>query len=189
MRATQEAFANARRLSKEPPTCPDPTKPTSAPKGSVTESALKKFRQAADAAKKELAATGRDPSEYVPNANLENIGRGYGQAAEAPFAGPTSVSPLQGYYGPFWRSEPAAAVDAIQASRTILGNPPTNFFQSDIPAVKAYQGPIPPGASGVQFYTPVPPTTVFPGSGNQVWWTGKPGTVHEIPVIITGRSH
>jgi RHS repeat-associated protein len=126
---------------------------------------------------------------YVPNPVLENIGRGYGLAAEATTSGPTYASPLQGLYGPFWRSEPAGAVDAIQASRTVLGNPPTNIFQSDFPVVQAYQGALPSEADGVQFYTPVQPRIVPSLGGLEARWYGPAyEPTHSIPVIVTGRS-
>jgi hypothetical protein len=103
------------------------------------------------------AGTGLTPEQYTPNPLLESIGRGYGLAAEMPRTGPRAVSPLQGLYGPFWRSEGPSTVTLIERSGVILGHPPTNFYNSNIPTVQAYPYALPEGATGVQFYTAVKP--------------------------------
>ena len=52
-----------------------------------------------------------------------------------------------------------------QASGQVWGAPARNFYQSDIPSVKAYIGPLPEGARGIEFTTSVSPT---PGTGG-IW--------------------
>jgi len=59
-------------------------------------------------------------------------------------------------------------------------------------AARAYFGPLPEGASGVEFYTTLIPREAFPG---QAWWEyGKvPGVILEddyakIPIFITKNT-
>jgi hypothetical protein len=62
--------------------------------------------------------------------------------------------------------------DAIrqQASMRIEGFPARNTSQSDIPKAKAYEGPLPEGAEGVEFTTEVDPDSGSrPG---QPCWSG-----------------
>ncbi len=44
-----------------------------------------------------------------------------------------------------------------EASGEIWGRPAQNTFASDFPKAKAYEGPLPEGARGVEFATDVPP--------------------------------
>lgn len=78
-------------------------------------------------------------------------------------------------YGPYHRlGDSAEAVQSIRASGELRGNPPRNFFQSDIAKVKAYDGPLPAGSKGFEFTTPVAPdlNTV---PGKPLWSTKNPG--------------
>ncbi|WP_220084388.1 RHS repeat domain-containing protein [Stenotrophomonas maltophilia] len=78
-------------------------------------------------------------------------------------------------YGPFHRlGDSAGAVQEIRASGELRGNPPTNFFRSDIPKVKAYDGPLPAGAKGFEFTTPVAPDRGHV-PGKPTWSPGTPG--------------
>jgi hypothetical protein len=59
---------------------------------------------------------------------------------------------------------------AQQASGEIWGGAARNVLASDIPKVKAYGGPLPDGARGVEFVTEVPPDPgQVPGKPT---WTG-----------------
>jgi hypothetical protein len=64
------------------------------------------------------------------------------------------------------------ALDAVMIQRGQLCGGPA--WGSSIPSVKAYDGPLPGGASGIEFTTTVPPT---PGSppGLVKWYKGSPG--------------
>ncbi|CAM4132194.1 hypothetical protein F901_03000 [Acinetobacter dispersus] len=78
------------------------------------------------------------------------------------FVGPPKM------YGPYHRlGDSMENIQSIKNSKELFGNPPTNFFRSDIPKVKAYEGSLPNGAKGFEFYTPTKPN----GGGY------KPGTV------------
>lgn len=94
-------------------------------------------------------------------------------------------------YGPFWRSESEIGANAIVESKRVLGNPPTNFFASDIPTVKAYDHPMPKDMSqmnfpaAVEFWTNSPPERM-PIFGGQAWWRGEHGgSQHSIDVVVT----
>jgi hypothetical protein len=78
-------------------------------------------------------------------------------------------------YGPFHRlGDSAEAIDSIKSSGELRGNPPTNFFQSDIPKVKAYDGPLLAGAKGFEFTTPIAPD-VGHVPGKPTWSPSTPG--------------
>lgn len=49
------------------------------------------------------------------------------------------------------------SIEAIAKSGELKGNPPRNFFASDIPKVQAYEGPLSPNAKGFEFTTPAKP--------------------------------
>ena len=69
-------------------------------------------------------------------------------------------------------------VTKIQESAELWGRPPRNMFGSDIPKAKAYEGPLPEGASGFEFRSSVPPDG---GSvpGKPTWSGQRPGVVTE----------
>jgi hypothetical protein len=61
-------------------------------------------------------------------------------------------------FGPFHRLTVSHdEVRNILQTGEIWGATPRNIFQSDIPKVKAYEGPLPAGAVGIEFETEVPP--------------------------------
>jgi len=76
-------------------------------------------------------------------------------------------------YGPFHRlTDSADEVRKVLDSGELWGMAPRNFFQSDIPKVKAYDGKLPSGAKGIEFETPVPPDAGHvPGKPT---WAAKP---------------
>ena len=55
-------------------------------------------------------------------------------------------------------------------SREIWGKATQNFYQSDIPKVKAYVGNIPPEKFGIEFTTDVPPDPNTPP--HLAYWSG-----------------
>lgn len=100
-----------------------------------------------------------------------------------------------GRFGPFHRRSFAhpEEVDAICASSQIWGRRRQNFFAGLIPAVKAWEGTLPEGVVGVEFYTDVAPD---PSSvpGWPEWTQGRPGVIIlerdelvAIPVVVTIR--
>jgi hypothetical protein len=61
-------------------------------------------------------------------------------------------------YGPFHRlGDSAEVIRQIRETGELWGLPPRNFFHSDLAAVKAYAGPLPEGARGIEFETEVAP--------------------------------
>jgi hypothetical protein len=76
-------------------------------------------------------------------------------------------------FGPFHRlTDSADEVQKVLDSGELWGASPTNFFQSDIPKVKAYDGKLPKGATGFEFETPVRPDQGHvPGKPT---WAAKP---------------
>jgi RHS repeat-associated protein len=78
--------------------------------------------------------------------------------ATATVVGAKAAGKASEVYGPFHRlGDSAEAVQSIRATGELRGNPPKNFFQSDIPKVQAYQGPLPAGKNGFEFTTPAAP--------------------------------
>ena len=76
-------------------------------------------------------------------------------------------------YGPFHRLvDSPDEVRKILDSGEIWGTAPRNFFQSDIPKVKAYAGKLPTDAKGIEFETAVRPDHGHvPGKPT---WAAKP---------------
>lgn len=61
-------------------------------------------------------------------------------------------------FGPFHRlTNSQEEVQKVLDSGEIWGRSPRNIFQSDIPKVKAYAGPLPSGVEGFEFETDVRP--------------------------------
>jgi hypothetical protein len=100
-----------------------------------------------------------------------------------------------GRYGPFHRRSFARPEEneAICSSNQLWGRRRENFFAGLIPAVKAWEGPLPEGVVGVEFYTDVPPD---PSSvlGWPEWTQGSAGVIVlerdelvAIPVVVTIR--
>lgn len=81
-------------------------------------------------------------------------------------------------YGPFHRrseSKPEE-VEAICSSGQLRGRPRRNFFAGLFPAVKAWDGPLPEGAIGIEFYTNVSPDP-WSVPGWPEWTQGQPGVL------------
>jgi len=99
-------------------------------------------------------------------------------------------------HGPFHRRSfvNADENEKICVSGQIWGRPAGNFYQGIIPAVKAWNGPLPEGIVGVEFYTDVTPDPWSP-PGSPEWTEGRPGVIVlekrqlvAIPVIVTRRE-
>lgn len=81
-------------------------------------------------------------------------------------------------FGPFHRrceSQPDE-VTKICSSGQLWGRPRRNFFAGLIPSVKAWEGPLPEGAVGVEFYTDVSPDP-WSVPGWPEWTEGQPGVI------------
>ena len=96
-------------------------------------------------------------------------------------------------FGPFHRrSEPQPdEVAKIATSDQIWGRARRNFYAGLFPAVKAWDGPLPEDAIGVEFYTDVPPDP-WSVPGWPEWTQGRPGVIMlerdelvAIPVVVT----
>ena len=76
-------------------------------------------------------------------------------------------------FGPYHRPNYSAdLIRLIIESGEFWGRPPRNSFKSDIPKVKAYDGPLPPGLTGFEFETEIPPDEgCVPG---KPIWSGHP---------------
>jgi len=88
----------------------------------------------------------------------------------------------------------AATLDKIIESGELWGQVPRNFFQSPFPAVKAYAGPLPEGATGFEFTTPVAPAP-YGVPEKPTWRVGLPGVVEsedgdwaKIPVKVLRQT-
>ena len=85
-----------------------------------------------------------------------------------------------GSYGPFHRLESPTQTPATaalqEANEEMWGATARGGLN---PTVKAYQGPLPPGARGVEFTTPVRPSDVGLGRPGDIaiWRRGSPGVV------------
>jgi len=100
-----------------------------------------------------------------------------------------------GRYGPFHRRSFARPEEneAICSSNQLWGRRRENFFAGLIPAVKAWEGALPEGVVGVEFYTDVPPDrSSVPGWPE--WTQGSAGVIVlerdelvAIPVVVTIR--
>jgi hypothetical protein len=100
-----------------------------------------------------------------------------------------------GLYGPFHRRSFVRPEEneAICSSNQLWGRRRENFFAGLIPAVKAWEGPLPDGVVGVEFYTDVPPDrSSVPGWPE--WSQGSTGVIVlerdelvAIPVVVTMR--
>lgn len=81
-----------------------------------------------------------------------------------------------GRFGPFHRKSAwwPSEVEKICSSGEIRGKRRGNFFAGLVPAVKAYDGELPDGIVGVEFFTDVEPDSDgVPGSPE--WSEGRPG--------------
>ena len=87
-------------------------------------------------------------------------------------------------FGPYWRSDTPDVVRQIVKSNEIWGQTPRNIFQSSFPKVKAFEGQLPLGTNGVEFWTDVAPDpNGIPGKPT---WSGpSSASWHKIPVVVT----
>jgi hypothetical protein len=81
-------------------------------------------------------------------------------------------------FGPFHRRcEPRPEeVEKVVSSGEVWGRPRRNFFAGLIPAVKAWDGPLPAEAIGVEFYTDVEPDP-WSVPGWPEWTEGRAGVI------------
>ena len=83
--------------------------------------------------------------------------------------------------------------DLVSSSGQVWGRPRRNFFAGLVPAVKAWDGPLPENAVGVEFFTNVRPDPwSIPGWPH--WTEGSPGVIVleegelvAIEVVVTVR--
>ncbi len=101
--------------------------------------------------------------------------------------------PREVLYGPFHRLQSKDLNRRVEASGKLWGKPARNIYAGRTPCVKAYEGPLPQGRTGIEFYTPIKP-----GLGSQPgkarWFRGEEGVEEingeeavAIPVRITRR--
>jgi hypothetical protein len=114
----------------------------------------------------------------------------------APGASPTATAnPL---HGPFHRRQsptqtPADAALIIESGELHGLGPRQSGGGRGIPQVQAYDGPLPPGVSGIEFKTPVAPTPGTP-PGQVRWVKDEPGIEPvdidrvKIPVTVTKNT-
>lgn len=81
-------------------------------------------------------------------------------------------------FGPFHRRSESKPEDneLICSTGQLWGRPRRNFFAGLIPAVKAWDGPLPDGAIGVEFYTDVAPDS-WSVPGWPEWTEGSVGVI------------
>jgi len=118
-----------------------------------------------------------------------NIGWLAGDAVEEEAAAEETIAE----FGPFYRlGDTAETLNAVQDSGTLMGQPARNIFQSDFPTVKAYLGPLPEGATGFEFTTPLAPRSGFEISNTVLWGAGEGATIvgewASIPVTILRQT-
>lgn len=91
-------------------------------------------------------------------------------------------------YGPFHRFQNAEENELMCASGLVGGRVPRNIAAGLFPRVKAYEGPLPQGRSGIEFYTDVSPDDDIPHA--PTWTIGREGVIWgddpEV-VLITAR--
>jgi hypothetical protein len=82
-------------------------------------------------------------------------------------------------FGPYHRRiDPPDLIEKIAKTGELKGSWPRNIFQSDIPKVKAFKGPLPKDTRGFEFETDVPPDAGCPP--DQAYWSdGRPGVTGE----------
>jgi hypothetical protein len=90
-------------------------------------------------------------------------------------------TPCTPAYGPFHRLESPTQTPetaGLQQQNGELWGKTARY--SSVPSVKAYNGPLPDGARGVEFYTDVPPSDVSSGAPGDIasWRQGYPGVTN-----------
>src|SRR5688572_20008581 len=100
-----------------------------------------------------------------------------------------------GRFGPFHRRTNVDPTEneRVSASGVVRGKPRANIYAGLYAAVKAWDGPLPDGIVGIEFFTDVEPDPGSPPEWPQ-WSEGRPGVVVleknalvEISVIVTRR--
>ena len=98
-------------------------------------------------------------------------------------------------FGPYHRRSHHNRLEneLIAASGRIWGKPRGNYFAGIIPCVKAWEGPLPEGTIGIEFYTDVAPDP-WSVPGWPEWSQGRPGVILldanelvAIAVVVTMR--
>jgi hypothetical protein len=98
-------------------------------------------------------------------------------------------------FGPFHRRSAMKSDEneLISSSGQLWGGPRRNFFAGLIPVVKAWDGPLPDGVVGVEFFTNVPPDR-WGVPGWPQWTEGSAGVIVlekgelvAIEVVVTKR--
>ena len=81
-------------------------------------------------------------------------------------------------YGPYHRFQNRDQNELVARTGLLGGRSRRNIYAGLIPAVKAYEGSLPQGYSGIEFYTNVAPDRG--GVPGQATWSGKrPGIIHD----------
>ena len=105
------------------------------------------------------------------------------------------VSSRPARFGPFHRRSHhnPSENELIVRSAQVWGRPRGNYFAGVIPCVKAWDGPLPEGYVGIEFYTDIEPDP-WSVPGWPEWNQGRPGVITlernelvAIPVVVTMR--
>ena len=102
-------------------------------------------------------------------------------------------SPQRFRYGPYHRLQSRHDNDLMESTGKVGGRAARNVYAGSIPMVKAFDGPLPDGKNGIEFYASVKPD---PGGapGRPTWSRGRPDVevlddeMVAIPVRITKRK-
>jgi hypothetical protein len=98
-------------------------------------------------------------------------------------------------FGPYHRRSRHNPVEneLVTESGFIWGKPRGNYYAGVVPCVKAWEGPLPQGIVGIEFYTDVKPDP-WSVPGWPEWSQGRPGVIVlernelvAIPVVVTMR--
>lgn len=137
-----------------------------------------------------LLHTGLMVGEQVMTAITFGIGQGGGAVTQTALSAKEAGALSEGLqanllpkvkeverFGPYHRlGDSPSAIKAIQESGELIGNPARNYMPSPWAKVKAYDGPLPQGRQGFEFYTNVKPD-VGHVPGQPVWMAPRPGVV------------
>jgi hypothetical protein len=77
-------------------------------------------------------------------------------------------------YGPFHRFQSKVDNQRMEESGMVGGKAPRNIYSGGRPKVKAYVGPLPPGRTGIEFFSATPPSPQTPPRSAE-WPQGNPG--------------
>ena len=94
-------------------------------------------------------------------------------------------------YGPYHRianstSQTPALARQQLASGELWGKAARNIFSSNLPCVKAFDGPLPAHEQGIEFYTDIPPSSGSVPSQPR-WYLGHAGVMHKTDT--SGEDH